>query len=182
MKVLAVGGHPSDIFPNIGGTVAKHAKRGDDVVLLTLTFGVEVHTEMLLGKSEGEIKDIRPDIIISAHYSYRETGWGGDHGVAARMLESAPSWHQHFGIEPHHTKAIWFCAHGHLDIMNHPAYHIPNVYVDITDTIEEKIQSCITTWTPPQERHEGTDRLVRRLCARRSKNHMAWSRPRDGVS
>ena len=24
LKVLAVGGHPSDVFPNIGGTVAKH--------------------------------------------------------------------------------------------------------------------------------------------------------------
>ena len=141
MKVLIVGGHPSDIFPNIGGTVAKHVKRGDDVVLLTLTYGVEVHTEMHVGKSESEIRqivrtqstdaakvlgvddyrfldfgdtplvstreklvelgetiqDIRPDIIISAHYPYRETGWGGDHGVAARMLEQAPSWRQHFG-------------------------------------------------------------------------------------
>jgi LmbE family N-acetylglucosaminyl deacetylase len=45
MTVLAVGSHPSDIFPNIGGTVAKHVKRGDNVVLLTLTYGVEVHTE-----------------------------------------------------------------------------------------------------------------------------------------
>jgi LmbE family N-acetylglucosaminyl deacetylase len=211
MTVLAVGGHPSDIFPNIGGTVAKHVKWGDDVVLLTLTYGVEVHTEMLLGKSGAEIKeivrkqsidaakilgvddyrfldfgdtplvstreklielgetiqDIRPDIIISAHYPYRETGWGGDHGVAARMLEAAPSWRQHFGKVPHHTKAIWFSTHDHTTSLNHPAYQIPNVYVDITDTIEEKIQACITTWALPEERHEEIYRLFRQVAAQR---------------
>ena len=31
------------------------------------------------------------------------------------------------------------CRDDHLNVLNHPAYHIPNVYVDITDTIEGKI-------------------------------------------
>ena len=194
LTVLAIGGHPSDIFPNCGGTVANHVKRGDNVVLLTLTYGVEVHTERLAGKSVQEIKDIvrkqstdaakmlgvddyrfldfgdtplvsteeklmelgeaiqdvRPDIIISAHYPFRETGWGDDHGVAARMLELAPTdrHHQgrHAGQEPHRTKAIWYSCIDFVTSLNHPVYRVPDTYVDITDTFEQKVEACITTW------------------------------------
>ena len=211
MTVLAVGGHASDIFPNIGGTVAKHVRRGDNVVLLTLTYGVEVHTEKHVGKSVQEIKDIvwkqsmeaakvlgvedyrfldfgdtplvstreklielgetiqdvRPDIIISAHYPYRETGWGGDHGEAARMLEVAPSWRQHqgkhAGEERHHTKAIWFSMHDHTTSLNHPVYQVPNVYVDITDTIEQKIEACRATWATATDDLDGLDGLFRKV-------------------
>ena len=199
LKVLAVGGHPSDVFPNIGGTVAKHVKRGDDVVLLTLTYGVEVHTERLVGKSEQEIKDIihrqstdaanilgvddyrfldfgdtplvstreklielgetiqdvRPDLIISAHYPFRETGWGGDHGEAARMLELAPSWRQHAGRhageKPHQTRTIWYGCIDFVSSLNHPVYRIPDTYVDITDTLDQKIEACITSWDLPED-------------------------------
>ena len=198
LKVLAVGGHPSDIFPNIGGTIAKHVNRGDDVVLLTLTYGVEVHTERLVGKSQQEIKDIvneqstdaakvlgvddyrfldfgdtplvstrekliemgatiqdvRPDIIISAHYPYRETGWGDDHGEAARMIERAPLGRQHDGRHagqpPHQAKAIYYGCIDHLWSANHPAYRIPDTFVDITETIEQKLEACIVTWDIPE--------------------------------
>ena len=174
MTVLGVGAHPSDVFPGIGGTVAKHVRRGDNVVLLTLTYGVEVHTEKHVGKSVQEIKDIvrkqstdaakilgvddyrfldfgdmplvstreklielgdtiqdiRPDIIISAGYPFRETGWGGDETEQARMLEAAPSWrrHQgrHAGEEPHHTKAIWYSCIDFVSSLNHPVYRIPD--------------------------------------------------------
>ena len=190
LTVLGVGAHPSDIFPGISGTLAKHAKRGDNVILLSLTYGVEVHTEDLLGKSVQEIKDIvqrdstraasiigandyrfldlgdtplvptrenlievgeviqdiRPDIIISAHYPFREDQWGGDHGVCARMLEKAPSWRQHFGKEPHRVKAIYYCAIDYLASLNHPVKTLPDTFVDITDTMEQKIQACDATW------------------------------------
>ena len=56
MSVLVVAAHPSDPFANVGGTVAKHVKRGDDVTLITLTYGLEVHTEYLIGRTEKEIK------------------------------------------------------------------------------------------------------------------------------
>ena len=152
MTVLVVAAHPSDPFANVGGTVAKHVKRGDDVTLITLTYGLEVHTEYLIGRTEKEIKstvhqkameaavilgvddyrfldygdtplvatrenllelgemiqDIRPDLLISAHYPFRETQQGGDHGVAARMIETAPSWRCHNGKEPHRPRGTWF--------------------------------------------------------------------------
>ena len=208
MTVLGISAHPSDPFPNMGGTLAKHVNRGDNVILLTLTYGVEVHTEKLIGKSLEEIKgivqkcsieaakilgiddyrfldfgdsplvctreklielgeviqEIRPDIIISAHCPFREDQWGGDHGEAARMVEQAPSWRQHAGKEPHHVKAIWFSATDYLSL-NHPVYTIPDTYVDITDTIEQKIQACIATWKPltvrPPEHWQGYAERVR---------------------
>ena len=206
MTVLAVGGHPSDIFPNIGGTVAKHVERGDRVVLLTLTMGVEVHTEKLLGQSEDEIKkatrgqglagaaclgvddyqfldlgdtpliatrenlielgetiqDIRPDLIICAHCPYHGTGWGGDHGEAARMLELAPTWRQHYGREPHPKPTIWFSQHDHTIILNHPVDPIPNVFVDITDVIDKKIDASAAGWGLPPEQREEMDTLFRK--------------------
>jgi LmbE family N-acetylglucosaminyl deacetylase len=58
LTVLGIGAHPSDAFPRIGGTLAKHAKRGDNVILLSVTYGIHVHTERLRDKSVEEIKDI----------------------------------------------------------------------------------------------------------------------------
>jgi len=46
--------------------LAKHVKRGDDVILLALTYGVNVHTEKLVGKSVEEIKGINREQSIKA--------------------------------------------------------------------------------------------------------------------
>ena len=46
------------LFLRIGGTLAKHAKRGDNVILLSVTYGIHVHTERLRDKSVEEMKDI----------------------------------------------------------------------------------------------------------------------------
>jgi LmbE family N-acetylglucosaminyl deacetylase len=190
MKVLVIGAHPSDPFPACSGTVIHHVNRGDEVILMTLTYGEEVHTEHHLGKSRDElrktllengekaasvlgvndyrfldfgdtpliatrenmlelgeaIQDIRPEIIICAHYPFRETHQGFDHGETARMLERAPSWRVHSGKEAHRPKAIWFSAQEQS--MKHPVYRTPDTYVDITDVIEQKIEACLQTWNP----------------------------------
>jgi LmbE family N-acetylglucosaminyl deacetylase len=109
------------------------------------------------------IQDVWPDIIISAHYPYRETGWGGDHGEAARMLDIAPSSRQHAGKKPHNVKAIWFSMHDHTHILNHPVHQVPNVYVDITDTIEQKIEACKVTWATATDDVEALDGLFRKI-------------------
>ena len=46
------------LFPGIGGTLEKHARRGDNVILLSVTYGIHVHTEQLRDKSVEEMKDI----------------------------------------------------------------------------------------------------------------------------
>lgn len=58
MKVLVIGAHPSDPFPANAGTVINHVNRGDEVILMTLTYGEEVHTEHYLGKSRDELRKI----------------------------------------------------------------------------------------------------------------------------
>lgn len=43
MKVMTIYAHPADTITNCGGTLALHAKRGDDVVALILTHGGRLH-------------------------------------------------------------------------------------------------------------------------------------------
>ena len=182
MTILGIGAHPTDIFGLIGGTVAKHVKRGDNVILIFLTYDADLHTKDLIdncaeaaivlgvddhrflnfGESPlvssrekllelGEaIQDIRPDIIISAHYPVSEDqaggGHGADHSVVARMLEQAPSWRRHAGKEPHRAKAIYYCAIDALFPLRHPVNTVPDAYVDITDTMEQKLQATAKAW------------------------------------
>lgn len=189
LTLLAVGAHPSDFVANMGGTLAKHARRGDTVVLLSLTYGVEVHTEAYIGKSETEIKaivreqsvaatrvlgipdirildcgdtplvatrenmlaladviqQVRPDILVSAHYPFHADGWGRDHNVAARMVEDAPAWRVHAGQERYMPSSIWYACTDYLHFQ-HVAHTLPNYFVDITDTLDDKIRACIVTW------------------------------------
>ena len=43
MKVMSVYAHPADHFAEAGGTLAIHAERGDEVVLVTITHGGRIH-------------------------------------------------------------------------------------------------------------------------------------------
>ena len=57
IKILVIGAHPSDPFPANAGTVIQHVNRGDEVILMTLTYGEEVHTEHYLGKTRDELRN-----------------------------------------------------------------------------------------------------------------------------
>lgn len=39
MKILAIGAHPDDVEFGVGGTLAKHAKQGDEIHILVLSSG-----------------------------------------------------------------------------------------------------------------------------------------------
>lgn len=43
LSILNVGGHPKDVISYAGGTMAKHAARGDRVCMLTPTTGLALH-------------------------------------------------------------------------------------------------------------------------------------------
>ncbi len=43
MKILTIYAHPADTITNCGGTLARHAARGDEVVALILTHGGRIH-------------------------------------------------------------------------------------------------------------------------------------------
>ena len=43
MKIMTIFAHPADTITNCGGTLARHADRGDEVVALILTHGGRIH-------------------------------------------------------------------------------------------------------------------------------------------
>jgi LmbE family N-acetylglucosaminyl deacetylase len=184
LTILGIGAHPSDAFANIGGTLANHVRRGDKVVILSLTYGLQHLSDKLIGRSVAEIKrlieaqtaeasallgisdsrildfgdsplvstrerllelgqiirEIRPDVVISAHHPQG----GVDHGESARMVERAPSYISH-GAEtstpPHAVKMLYHCMLDVLYPLNGPVLSVPDTYVDISDTLELKIRA-----------------------------------------
>jgi LmbE family N-acetylglucosaminyl deacetylase len=204
--ILAIGAHPSDLVANMGGALGKHAQHGDRVILLTLTYGLEVHTERFIGKPEAEIKrlvrkesedaagilglhefmfldfgdtplvmtrqnlqeladvmqDIRPDLILCAHYPFRELNSYNDHSEAARMVERAPTYRHHGGKKAYQPPAIWFAMVEAMQFAR-PTPHVPDVYVDITDTMDLKIKACIATWDMQGDDAEHTAKAIRAM-------------------
>lgn len=43
MKIMTIFAHPADTITNCGGTLARHADRGDEIVALILTHGGRIH-------------------------------------------------------------------------------------------------------------------------------------------
>lgn len=63
MKILTIYAHPADTITNCGGTLARHAAQGDEVVALILTHGGRIHPN----KYAEEWRKDRPDPeVVSA--------------------------------------------------------------------------------------------------------------------
>jgi len=63
-RILAFGAHAADPFLAAGGTLAKHSLRGDQVVIVCLTYGERSHAfrlweEKAAGKSSATVSDIK---------------------------------------------------------------------------------------------------------------------------
>ena len=43
MKIMTIYAHPADTITNCGGTLARHADAGDEIVALILTHGGRIH-------------------------------------------------------------------------------------------------------------------------------------------
>ncbi|MCW3818902.1 PIG-L family deacetylase [Micromonospora sp. DR5-3] len=75
MKVMSIYAHPADTITNCGGTLARHADRGDEVIALILTHGGRIHAN----KYAEEFRKENPDAIV--------TGAGLDEIVANKKAE-----------------------------------------------------------------------------------------------
>jgi LmbE family N-acetylglucosaminyl deacetylase len=51
MKIMTIFAHPADTITNCGGTLARHADRGDEVVALILTHGGRIHANTWVEES-----------------------------------------------------------------------------------------------------------------------------------
>ena len=193
ITVLGVGAHPADVFTHIGGTLANHAKRGDNVIAMTLTYGLQHATTQLVGKTIDEIRriikkqtaegaailgasecrfldfgdeplvstreklielgqviqEIKPDILVSAHIPEWEKLGGGDHGEAARMVEQASTALRHARKAEAHPRAVSVSHYSLFDRLyrvNQPLVHVPTTFVDVTETIGQKIDALVALW------------------------------------
>lgn len=63
MKIMSLYAHPADHFAEAGGTLALHAERGDDIVLVTITHGGRIHPVKYRG---GEGKEDTRQAVIDA--------------------------------------------------------------------------------------------------------------------
>lgn len=62
MKIMTIFAHPADTITNCGGTLARHADRGDEIVALILTHGGRIHAN----KYAEEWRKDTPDAAITS--------------------------------------------------------------------------------------------------------------------
>jgi LmbE family N-acetylglucosaminyl deacetylase len=152
MKVLAVGAHPDDVELGCGGTLARHAQRGDEVTILVMTDGG-------LGRLEGMSR--RGEQSEAARRLGATLRWGGyedgavpDGPEAIRVIDAAIAasgadiLYTHTTDDTHQdhrATATASLAAGRrlttiLQYETPSTCHFdPTVYVEVGDTIEEKL-------------------------------------------
>ena len=60
MKIMTIYAHPADTITNCGGTLARHADNGDEIVALILTHGGRIHAN----KYAEEWRKQHPDAVL----------------------------------------------------------------------------------------------------------------------
>lgn len=59
--ILAIGGHPADVFDNAAGTLINHVKAGDRISLVTITHGAFSHASMYFDRNPEEIIKLKDE-------------------------------------------------------------------------------------------------------------------------
>jgi LmbE family N-acetylglucosaminyl deacetylase len=67
LKIVCIGAHPDDIELAMGGTVAKHSHRGDDVHMVICTLGVRDHQDKTKFVREKETRNAADMLGAKAH-------------------------------------------------------------------------------------------------------------------
>ena len=62
------------------------------------------------------------------------------------MIDRAPVWRPPDVEAPHRAKTIYYSTMDFIGSLNYPKPTPPDIYVDITDTMEQKIEDCIASW------------------------------------
>jgi len=197
MKIVVFGAHPADPVWWAGGTMAKHSKRGDKVIMVSLTCGEHSHADYFWEKElkgekipgldeikkskmkefkeavdtlkvEGIIMDygdsplkigderlkelidlirkIKPDIVLT---SWHTDPQNIDHATAGKIVWQACHHARELGLKtqhpPHKVKYIYY----YPPVMGfgQEVGFIPDTYIDISDTIDIKIEALSKFWT-----------------------------------
>lgn len=62
------------------------------------------------------------------------------------MIGRAPPWRWHSGRERHVPGLTWYCSSDYIYSMALPADASPTVFVDVSDTIDRKIEAMKAAW------------------------------------
>ena len=187
LRIMAFSAHTADAPDFAGGTLAKYANKGHEVMVVVFSLGAKSHVmtdaspEELQTIKRGEterayaklgvqhlrslemeedpilferehlagivelVRAFRPDIVLTHHRS----GDGvPDHNDAGRAVWHACHLSGRPGFKtaspPHGVPSLFYFGLGMTDraqrITGSPAA-LPDVYIDITDTIQQKIES-----------------------------------------
>lgn len=170
LDFLAFGAHPDDVEIGMGGTIAKYTQKGLKVGICDLTKAelssngtISIRQEEakrageILGISkriqlsipdrglyldDSYIKEIaeiirtyKPRIVFAPYYKDRHP----DHGNCSRLIEEAvfsagiKKYQDKLGLAAHRVQHVYFY------IIN--GFHKPNFVVDISETVERKLNS-----------------------------------------
>ena len=137
---------------------------------------------VMLGRPDGELEDtadfrkdlvrqirlVKPDVVLTSEPYRRNMQWHRDHRIAGQVALDAvfpyARDHLHFGdlftnegIEPHKTAAIMFWGSEN-----------PNIYVDIADAFDTKLQAVMAHRTQTGNRSEAEIRAFIQARAQES--------------
>lgn len=160
-KILCIGAHPDDVELGMAGTAAKHASRGDDVLMVICTLGIGGASG---GSEERELEAKTSAKILNCglriiDYPVLKLNRPSDEfsGIMRRLIEdfnpdrlythSPCDYHQvHESVAEGVMRAsrhVPQILHYEVASSTTPDF-TPNAYVDITDFINVKIQ-CLQT-------------------------------------
>ena len=152
MKILAIGAHPDDLEYGCGGTLIRHAQRGDEVYLMVVTDGAAGgdpetrHAEQLEAAEILGARDVffgeYPDTAFECH---RESITRIEDVVRQVGPDAV---YTHFGEDTHQdhrhiARAVVPAARSVRDLLFFEGLSsqqfLPSVYVDIGDVIHQKL-------------------------------------------
>ena len=192
-KILCIGAHPDDVELGMGGTTAKHAHRGDDVLMVICTLGIggisgDAHERELEARASAKILNCGLRIIdfpvlklnrVSAEFS----------GIMRRLIEefNPDRLYTHSPCDYHQVhESVAECVmrasndvpqilHFEVSSSTTPEFR-PNAYVDITDFINLKIQ-CLRTHNTQAAKNYMQENITKSLAHSRYVLGKFGSRP-----
>jgi LmbE family N-acetylglucosaminyl deacetylase len=196
-KILCIGAHPDDVELGMAGTAAKHASRGDDVLMVICTLGIGGASG---GSEERELEAKTSAKILNCglriiDYPVLKLNRPSDEfsGIMRRLMEefNPDRLYTHSPCDYHqvHESVAEGVMHASPNVPQILQYEVassttpefrPNAYVNITDFINVKIQ-CLQSHSTQAAKNYMQENITRSLAHSRYVLGKIGSKP-DGMA